>query len=303
MKTKPKKKSAPAKSAAPKPQKAAKKTSVVSVMLGGLPALTDLERSAFQAQFSDEQCDALGAKTKSEAVFKDGLGFASTISGALAKGPRLVRRYGAARLAWLLECLALLDERRAEQASGKGGGAVVLKATAESAMAKAREVHDDLAATLETLIGGHEIDGAALDDARSDASTPAKMVDSLQALAKIGDGWLRRTDGESKALVASVDLTRGDVDLAWATAAALKDATDRATGKRVTGDRDSQPVNRIEGRVLLEMRLAMRLFEKARDANKSVPGLVPGPGTRSVLASHPMKKAPKKDANGATANP
>ena len=170
-------------------------------MLAALPPLTDTERSAFHAQFPDEQCDAIGAKTKSELVYKDGLAFASTMFAALEKNARLVRRYGVARLAWLLECLATLDATRAEQSGGKGSGPVVIKASAEAAMATARDVHDDLATTLETLIGGHGVDRAALDDAKADAGSPARMVDSLSALAKIGDAWLRRSDGESRALI------------------------------------------------------------------------------------------------------
>ena len=296
----PAKKPAPAKAAPP--AKAAKK-SVVTTMLAALPPITDVERSAFSAQYRDEQCDALGSKTKSELVFKDALAFATTMFEALQKNPRLVRRYGVSRLAWFLECLAELDRARAEQGGGKGGDAVVLRATAEQSMGVARAVHDDLASTLETLIGGHDVDRAALHQAKVDAGSPARMIDSLSALAKIGDAWLRRTDGESKALVASVDLTRGDVDLAWATAAALKDASDRATGKRASGH-DSQPVNRVEGRVLLEMRLAMRAFDAARTANggvnKAIPNLVPGAGTRSVLASHPTSPAAPVAANGAS---
>ncbi len=50
-------------------------------------------------------------------------------------------------------------------------------------------------------------------------------------------------------------------------------------------DVDTPPVNRAEGRVLLEMRHAMAEFARANALNKSVPKLVPGAGTRSVLGA------------------
>ncbi len=48
--------------------------------------------------------------------------------------------------------------------------------------------------------------------------------------------------------------------------------------------RDLPAVNRAEGRVLLEMRGAMRIFAKANEKSRDVPRLVPGKATRAVLA-------------------
>ena len=55
--------------------------------------------------------------------------------------------------------------------------------------------------------------------------------------------------------------------------------------------RDSPQVNRVEGRLLLEMRAAMRMFNKANARNKHVPKLVPGDATRGALAPRMAKPA------------
>ena len=90
-------------------------------------------------------------------------------------------------------------------------------------------------------------------------------------------------------------LTLAEVQAAETAAATLVQAT---TGKTLEGAvivRDSPAVNRIEGRVLLEMRAAMRVFSKANALNKHIPKLVPGEATRGALISR-SKKASDDDA-------
>ena len=80
-----------------------------SELLADLPRLTDAERAAFRAQFTDEQCAALGDRTKSGAVQKDAFGWAKVMHSTLRAHPHAVRRYGATRLAWFVECLRGLE--------------------------------------------------------------------------------------------------------------------------------------------------------------------------------------------------
>ena len=46
---------------------------------------------------------------------------------------------------------------------------------------------------------------------------------------------------------------------------------------------DAPSVNRIEGRVLREMRLAQRLFNESREAGVNVPALIAGPSLKAIF--------------------
>ena len=264
-----------------------------------VPPLTDAQRSAFSAQFLDTQCDAMGARTRSAAVLQDALAFAHVIEAALAKNRPALRRYGAARFAWFLECIGALESARAQQAQEKDAGAPARYAL-EHAVSRALEVRRELLHALELLAGEADPYRGELDAARGKTTKPGDVASSLNDLARLGDAWLRRSDAESKALVSAVDLQRGDIDLAWSAAQSLEQALARASGVRLSDGRDTPSVNRVEGRVLLEMRCAMRAFAHAHDNDALVPRLVPGAGTRNVLAA-PRGKKP--DANAGTRAP
>ena len=53
--------------------------------------------------------------------------------------------------------------------------------------------------------------------------------------------------------------------------------------------RDDSTANRAEGRVLVEMKAAMRAFDEARELGALAPKLVPGPETQRVLNSKNRK--------------
>ena len=282
--------------------KGASKQSEAERLLASWPAITDVQRAAFSSQHDDGTCDRLGAHTQSAAVSKDAVAFAHTIDSALRKhAGGALRRYSAARFSFFLECIVALDRARDQQATGKDSAAPARR-TLEHARIRATAVRHDLHHALDLLVGDHALDRAELQRAEGHTKTDDALVSSLNDLARLADAWLRRPDGESRALVASIDLQRGDVDLAWAAASELESASDGASGKRMSyAGHDTAPVNRAEGRVLLEMRHAMHAFSHAADGNKLVPRLSPGSGTRAVLASHSAPKASGK--NGAVAAP
>jgi hypothetical protein len=84
----------------------------------------------------------------------------------------------------------------------------------------------------------------------------------------------------TRALVASVDLTEADVEAARAAAHAMAPRQDVSDEEHA----NLRAVGRAEGRVLLEMGLAMRIFERAHRWDRRVPRLLPGPATRLALA-------------------
>jgi hypothetical protein len=253
-------------------------------MLTQWPPLTDVQRDAFRAQFSELRCDTLGRRTESGAVYDDAVRFAKIIANTLRSDAMLLRRYRSSRYAWFLECIVALGRARSEQLASKDAPTK----SVEAALGRANEVRRSVAHALDMLTGDYATDRAELANAMGDADRPDQVVRSLHDLAKLADQWLRHTDGETRALVASVDLRQGDIDLAWAAATDLENALDRASGKRLGATVDTPTVDRIEGRVLLEMRHAMAAFAFAHALDAAVPELVPGDATRAVL-TQPMR--------------
>lgn len=291
--------SAPATPAAPSPRAKTRAHDVLDRLLAGRPPLTTAQHNAFARRFSDAVCEAMGGRTKSEGVLDDSIAWTAIMDKALKKHPAELRRYGAARFVWFLGCIrALLDAREEQQvAHGNTGAAKDRAARAQKAAVAARE---ELLETMEALVEDHDEGEAALARAAGGTDKPDAIVDSIRAIAKLARGWLARKDDEAAALVESVGLTLAEVEAAEAAADALADAgTDRTIEGRVVV-RDTPPVNRAEGRVVLEMRAAMRIFARANRRNGEVPKLSPGPATRGVLAPRAAKaKAPDEGAGNA----
>jgi hypothetical protein len=269
-------------------------------LLAAWPPISDVERGAFQSRAPDAVCDALGTRTKSAGVARDALAFAKIIDATLRATPTLVRPYSPARFAWFLECLVgLLDARAAaaadtKKASTTRDGASALEATA-------RAVRNDLLAILEDLAGEADDDRAALDAARGGSTSRAEIAASLASLADLAAGWLACHDASSRALVAASGRQQGDGDRARAASATLVSASSGAAlGGRVD-PRDTAAVNRVEGRVLFEMRAAMSAFSNAHARDKSVPKLSPGAATRHALTPGKAAAAATEPANAPTA--
>jgi len=293
-----------------KPSKATKPTmagmpatradNVLQALAPKWPALTHAERALFASRYSDAKCEAMGAGTKSEGVLSDALGWAPTIDRALTAYPVELRRYGGARFSWFLGCIDGLAAERAAQQS-KGGAAAAMKVLSEKAQKAALAARTELVDSLEELVEGDEKEEAALSAALGSTDRADRIVASLGTLGGYARQWLSRKDERSKSLVKWAGLTLAEVETAENAATALAQA---AAGKTLEGAvvaRDSPQVNRVEGRVLLEMRAAMRVFNKANARNKHVPRLVPGDASRNALASRAAKTA-KGDAPKA-ANP
>jgi hypothetical protein len=299
--TTPTKKPAPAKKTASASPTAATKThgedapllAAAQTLLASRSPISDVERDAFRSRAPDEICDALGVRTKSVGVARDALAWAKVIDATLRKAPAAVRPYSAPRFAWLLEnVVALLDARAADRAAAKTASAT--RDGASGVEGAARAVRNDLLAMLDDLAGEAPADRAALDAARGGAHSREETAASLGALADLAAAWLARKDAAARALVAASGLAQGDVDRARAAAVALVSASSSTVlGGRVDA-RDTAAINRIEGRVLFELRAAMAAFAAANARDKTVPKLSPGAGTRAAL-SHGKPSAPGTD--------
>lgn len=281
-----KKRAAP--SSAKKPAKGAKRSSPrkapahdgLQPLLSAWPPLSEVHRDAFRSLLGEEEAEALGNRTVAEKVLADVQRWAPVIDRALRDHPYELRRYGAPRFVWMLECANRLDEAVTSQqvASSSPEGQRRALARAE---ARATDVLEDLATATSVVAASQPPVAEKIAAARSLADG-GDAVSALRALADVADELGRSYDQRTRALVASVGLHSEDAASARAASAALEAAKNPTAG---AGSKEDLPTtNRIEGRVLSEMRFAKAMFDRARARDPRIPVLEAGPGTRSVLA-------------------
>lgn len=272
-------------------------------LLGTLTPLVDDDRTAFRSRFSEARCERTGGETRSKGVLGDGTRWAPLMAKAVALGSDALL-YDETRLAFFLECLLSLHAAR-EVERRRRGGATTNTVALELARATAAAARKALLDSLEAIACANEVDGPALDDVRGTMADDDATVRSLGSLADYADAWLAKKDGISKRLVASAKLVPAKVAAARDAAAKLAAAAAAATMGGVVGaERDTPAINRIEGRVLEEMRVAMNAFAAAVDVDERIPRLNPGPATRRVLLgrSASTRLAGDGSGDGAPAN-
>jgi hypothetical protein len=252
-------------------------------ILEDLPPLSIVEREAFRALFDDAQCEALGGKTDAAEVCAEAAAWARTIDAALKAHPHALRRYSPARFAFFLEQVRDLGRAIEAQERGYGGDGDGARWLLELSRVAALSVREELLGVLRLLAGGNARERELLEWAAGTAETDEALADSLEGLATHAHKWLERRDPQTLALVASVALRESDVDAGRSAEMALRDAMKGVQAPKAPGEPDLPSTDRVEGRVLLEMRVAMEVFAKAREKNHLVPLLTPGAGTRKVL--------------------
>jgi len=258
---------------------------------------TAIQEQAYKSQFDDATCLDAGNKTRSGLVYAEASAWAVTIDKALRSARASSIKYTASRFAWFLRQVFALRDAIAAHKTAQGSIASA-KTVAERAERTARHQEEVLMATLKSVAGEREEERAAIEAARStaaaaaDTAKPEALAARLEALADLGEGWLKKRDPVFQVLVEDSGLTKDLLESARATAATLATSRTSARGERVQL-RDTASINLIEGRVLMEMRYAKNAFDAAHLSDPEVARLVPGPGTRAVLANHP-KKTPKK---------
>ena len=264
-----------------KAKKPAHVRAVAPRILAAWPVLGEMHREAFRSLATTADCEALGARTDSAAVLKDAQAWAQAIDAALRAHPFELRRYGAPRFVWFVECVRALEDAIESQRGDNGHGH---KRHVERALARAREVQADLVTALEVVAQGRPDAERRLADASKDVTSAAGLASGLRALADLADELGRAYDPRTRALVASVTLRAEDAHAARDAAAALEVAT-RAPAPGGAPLSDLPTTDRVEGRVVYEMRFAKQIFDRVRARSPYIPALVPGTGTRGVLGA------------------
>ncbi len=271
-------KSAPAEATAARIER-----SQLLALLSALPALSDVERGAFRAQFDDEACRTLGATTRAAVVELEAMRFARVAHGFVT-GPRASKvRYTPARMAWLLESLdALVDAREADvTARGK------VQATQRDrtlAAERASALTGELSLTLQDAAVGDAGRAKELNDTRALVTPTDDAPALLDALATVLESWLGRNDPSLTALLSGYGLGPADARTAREAAAVLRTERSRAQGAG-NATTDGPAVNVREGRVLYELRLLRKLFHRASDrfGDPEIPRFNPSPTLRRVF--------------------
>ncbi len=257
------------------------------------PAVGDVQRRAFARQHTDAQCDALGARTRARLVRREAYNWVIRIDEALREHGAAIR-YSPVRFAWFLDCFSTLETTlSSEQAAATTSDAA--KAGFEQAEAAARATYDELKEVCKEIAGEMAIPQSELDAAIGIGKAADELEAGVRSLAALASRWLGTNDPEFRALVEVHQLGPADVAEAVAAADALRKSFDATRGGALRPMNDSPATNRAEGRVLVEMRVAMYAFGRAHRANKLIPVLSPGRGTRHVLAPS-RKEAPAEPA-------
>ena len=254
--------------AAPKQQsRASTQPSIAATIVASLPTLTAAERAELLLQYTDAQCEAWAERTQAVDTLKDANKWLATLHDVQVK--LTPREYQAVRLAFLAEQVLALEVAATTPATG--ASTPEERTNRDGSFLRATTVRRELMEALTQTAGGREAVRRRITEA-GPARTPNEALASLAALIKLANEQLRDSPTASK----SSGLTTGFVDNAERARAALEVAN-RAAASAVIGTGDSADTNRLEGRVLRELRLAWTAMRNARRRDGRIPALIPGP--------------------------
>jgi hypothetical protein len=250
------------------------------------PAISDAQRAAYSALIDPEQADELGKRTRAADVRDEAIRWAAQMDGALRMYPGAFRRYSPARFVHFLECTRTLHKViRAEDE--KRSKVKVARGTAESERQAALDARKDVISALRTYAGQRPKERQELKQATGVTDSLENLAKSIAALVALGQRWLGRQDETSKILATEANLTADVLQAATDAAAGLGTATADALAEGHARSKDTPPINRAEGRVLLEMLEARRIWNEAHERSGLVQKLNPGPAIRHVFGRSP----------------
>lgn len=252
-----------------------------------LPRLSPLLREGFKSMWTDKQCDAWARQTKAVDVLHQAHDWLHVASTALAREDHDDIPYSRQRLAWLAELSAALED---ELAGTPKPDAVAARQGRDEALAESKQVRARLRSRMVLLVGGDEERGAALAIANKGSRTPVEVSGSLTHLHDLLSRW--RREARLRVLADELGLDDSLLMKAQASARLLREKDlEAATAGAERGDAPS--VNRIEGRVLRELRALQLAFSAAKEEGLRVPALKVRPQLKSLLS--PRNEAREAD--------
>ena len=244
-----------------------------------LPKLSPLMREAYASLWTDEQCDAWGRRTKAAEVLKQAHEWLLLADGALKKLGADDVPYSRQRLAWVASLAVSVENE--------------LNGVLSDEVSEARRVRDEALATghqlkgrafsrASLLVGGNERRGAALAIANRGSRTAEEIAESLAAIGGLLTTW--RKEARLRLLADELGLDEGLIRQLADSADALKEADLTAVSLRPMRG-DGPALNRLEGRLLRELRALQLAFAMAREEKLNVPTLRVRPALRNVFSN------------------
>ena len=251
-----------------------------------VPPLAPTLRVALDGQKTAKECETLGANTQGIGVYREAGAWAAQMHITLTQFPVVQEQYGLGAFAYFLENVHALGLNLGAQKSTHAASSVSSQAGALS-LKVGRETRNKLHAVIGNVLLGNEALEGKFNALRGTADNEDEVSTSLKRSAEFGDELriqspeLAKEFGLTEALTASARAAAINV---------IQGRTDRSLGGAARAT-DTPATNRAEGRVLFEMRRAMKVFNAAAEQGYGA-SLVPGPATRGVLAPRPP--TPKK---------
>lgn len=277
-------------------------TATLEKLAARWPAVSGAEIEAFDSLCSTSQCEDLGKRTKSADVRDEAVRWAIQMDGAMRAYPGALSAYSPKRFAYFLHAVHSLA-LEIEIESGRRQRIGTLQTAAENAREAALKARGQTIERLATFAGNRATEKATLARAIGSAETNDLLARSLRALAHLEVEWLELMDPASKVLASAAGLLQNDADELQALALSFSSRASEASMEGRRAFTDTPTINRIEGRVLFEMREARRIFGAAHEVSSVVPKLQAGRALRAVFGSHTTKpaaaQAPAAESNDA----
>jgi hypothetical protein len=258
-------------------------------MLSELPPLDAAHRDAFRSLFDDRACERLGAQVRATATIAAVLDWSARIARTLRA--RAVDGYPPVRFAWLVECGVALAEAR-QGADDKADGLLDLQAQRRRAIKEARAARTELLGRLKSIAGHHETRRAAILALPPASHLAVPLHDALASAIQLAHEWLASDDRSLHILCDSVRFGPAALVRPQKATEALLALIVELTAAGRASKKDTVGVNRVEGRVIAEMRVARAAFDAAKD--KTVPHLRTPPAMRHVFGRQRKQRAPAK---------
>lgn len=254
---------------APKAKSQATSTpSIAASVITSLPLLTTAERAELMQQYSDQQCETWGGRTRASDTLKDAYKWLATMKDVVLE--LAPPEYHATRLAFVAEVVLALEV--ADSAPVPGASTEGERLARDASLLGAQAARGRLLRALYRTAGGREAVRARIAASAGDDRFAPGALDSLGKLIAVARAELTASPTASRAS----GLTAAMVNEAEFARAALEVANRAAATGTIAGT-DSVQTNRLEGRVLRELRLAWNSLRDARTRDGRVPALVPGP--------------------------
>ena len=258
-----------------------------------LPRLSPLMREAYASLWTDAQCDAWGRRSKSKEVIRQANVWLLVADGALKKPGAEDLPWSRQRLAWLASLTVQLENEAAGVLSEELSDA---RRRRDDLLGAAKVVRARALSRASLLVGGDEARGAALAVANKGSRTPAQVSETLEAVAELLTSW--RREARLRLLADELGLDAAFMGELQERAESRHEAETAAISLRPMQG-DGPALNRVEGRVLRELRALQLAFSLAHDEGLNVPKLRVNPALKSVLSSH-RKASGSTDAAATT---